>query len=512
VQKLLYLFILISMRAFSQSFEKGPEIKIGDDQFFDRIIGEDKSHFYTLRFDIKYAGKFYFLEQYSKITLKKIKAMELGKYMMEDEINVGQDVIRSYNRVITFICVLKEKFYVFSKLYNAQNLKVQLMVDMVSLNTGEALADDHLLSEVQSYGNDIYEKEFSININHDSTKFLIVTHGSSQDKKQKAFADLVSTVDLKKIWNKPLMNEYENNPVKSRCCQVDTSGNLYYFFVYKKDPTETAFKGSAISVIPKNDTKETVMPLTLNPGIGLYNPSLQYVAADNSVYFTSSFKDIKTSEKRKAGIIYAKILPGTFSTPNLVTEYFTLKNQEYMECGKETEDILKQEFFAPVVKVLAGIPFVYTYINTHFMRNFRPVHYSGNIVVFKLNVQGLTEWQKMIPHATYYSYVTDNVDPTRTMVFVKEDKLCFLIADHKTNSIQDPGNFDFCKLESVSGMSGVNLLSISIDTKGTLNRTVHHSNVQEVVDAGTALIKTDKGFIVRYKFGTKEGFGRLVIK
>ncbi|MGZ4038676.1 MAG: hypothetical protein ACXVPQ_12670, partial [Bacteroidia bacterium] len=462
-----YLFIVIfsimSVGAFSQSFEKGPEIKTGSDPYFDRIIGEDKSHFYTLRFNIKFSGRFYFLEQYSKTTLKKIKAMDLGRYMLEDEVNVGQDVIRSYNRVIIFMCVLREKFYVFSKLYDDQRLKVELRADVVSLVSGEALQEEVLLSEVQSYDNDIYEKEFTITITSDSTKFLIVTHGSSQDKKQIAFADLVSTTDLARFWHKPMMSEYMASPVRSRCYQADTSGNLYYFFVYKKDRSETAFRGNAVAVIPKNPAAEIVIPLDLNKDLNLYNPSLQYLREDNSIYFTGSFRNSKTEEGKKAGMVCAKISPGSFSLSFLNAYYVSMEHQKSIECSKETPDLLKLEFCTPRLVASDNGPYIYTFINNHFMKRSGMEHYSGNIIVSRLNGHGQAQWQGMIARSSSYSYVTDNVDPTRMQTYLKNDTLFFLMADCKRGEKAGSVEVDFCKLSAVSRMSGVNLVSVGID-------------------------------------------------
>ena len=145
----------------------------------------------------------------------------------------------------------------------------------------------------------------------------------------------------------------------------------------------------------------------------------------------------------------------------------------------------------------------------HELREGRSYHGSDMIFVFKLKPDGKMEWQKALPRSTFFKYVTTNYDLTAMMVFESNDKLNFLFTDDVSNA---NWNGTYCGLKPTGYFSNTDLVQISIDANGIINRKVIYTNGKNcILPSSVEILSDKKKRIFRYRSGENEGFGKLTI-
>lgn len=457
-------------------------------------MGEDKDKFYSLRFSIGSYWDPYFLNQYNKTSLSKIKTVKIGHYGL-------------------FSFFIQNKFYTFYQSYNSNNWSAQLLMDVYSMDSGERFEHGAVMAEISAYARQLNEQRFDVILTADSAKLLVISRNSSEEDKPITLADLYSIKNYTKFWSKKLMSEHNGHIVKTRSYQIDTAGNLYYLFVYEGDSIKHKPKEDGIAVILNKDTAATMIPLKIPNNTNFYNPNLQYFLEDTAIFFTCNFKDANHVVNANAGIMYAKISTKDQSMIFCKVEYFSKKNKLAMECNSAKESITKHVFMPIKIKKINGEYYLYTYSDSKPMINFVTYHFSEVVVVYKLNSSGKTEWQSFVPRSTHYRYTLDNNDPTNISVFEKNNKLNFLFVDDPSNKegIPDVNNFTYCKIKSTGTVSNTNLVLMSVDKSGTITRKILCVNDKDWILPENITIQHQNQFILRYNSKGHEGFGRLTI-
>lgn len=501
---------MISLTSFGQQLEKGPEVIPKKDKYFDRFAGEDKNGFYTLRVNFTMIDNHYYIDQYNKTTLKKIKTIDAGNYLMEDRMMEGSPVVTSGIKVILRTCLRDGKLYIFSKAFESTNRSIELLADVISLENGERIGSNVILSSVYSFGKDIHERKFFLNLNYDSTKVIVAGHSTPPDNPETTSVDLYALDGLKKIWHKEIMTRYQGMPTRPRQYEVNDSCDLFCFFVYK-DTLKKMYSKAALACFPSKDNANTkILPLDLPAGSILYNPSMRYVKEDERVYFACNIKDPKSSKDKNAGLIYSTLNARTFAIEKPAVHYFSESTKRFFTCDSPATDLSAREFSAPRFVKLNGGLLLYNYIDAYGMINYKTYHYSESCVVMKLDSNRQVAWETVIPRTSYYRYVIDNNDVTGLSVYLKNNKLNFLYLDDPINAgIKNEAGLRSCHLKASTILKNISLINTSIDASGRKEETVLFKNEKETIIPPDLYLPSSKGCLVRYKLGQKEYLGFL---
>jgi len=488
---------------FGQNFVPGKPQSYSSDKYFSKLIGADRNGFYELRYNFKgTTDKAFYVDQYNTNTLSRIRKVEIGNYVLEDEVIRNTQFIKDFTKVISNIFLLNDKMYIFSKMFNPPEKKVQLVADIFSTVNGDFLAADSVIADVSSYRYDVYEKKFHLSLSPDSTKILCIANSSIANDQQTATAILFKADDFSKIWEKHLMNAQGNHYIKSRECRVDMADNLFYFFVASSSLDNSNLLGSGFAYLPKKENKEEVLFWETNTGIHPYNPVMDYLRGDNSFCFVSDFKEAKQANEIHAGVIAVRFSSAQKKLLSMDTIYFSPENRNKIKCSLGN-DLNKYSFAPPGVKMINQN--IYLYTNMDYMDGVAPViHKSGIIFVCKLDGKGKEEWQTMIAHSAQYTFALSNNDPTRMAVNVGHDKLSFILTDH------DLETQDFCNLKPVISFENTVLAEISLDEKGTVSRkTLFKNGIITFLPSEAYIHPAGNPEIFHYKKGSTEGFAKL---
>lgn len=480
------LYLLLPTLGLAQAkFTPGPTLESDKNNNMNRMLGGDNNSFYCYRIRSKGRGTSFFVEKYSKSTMKLEFSKEVSLGDKEDETTI-EDVEYAAGNV-----------YIFRRVYDKKADKMTLFFQTVS-SSGEVSKD---LKEVIAVSSDHYEfVDFEIFPNPSKTK-LLVKAAHKADKKDSYKADLIiiDAVNIKKQNTRRVNNNLHIYNVgrffaMMGVTEEESSSVIGMYLADNDDIFYCLNEGSAkeggrmlnLYTLKANEDKPKMLNLPFDDAyfVGDIEFSL---AADKDVVIGGFLSDVIERKGRdlvKRGIFSFKVNATNNSIVGKTTYFFEDKMLQALESTpkKARYDNYKLDYIIPVgdatyyVGELYRLAIVTTYNSNGGSSTTYNYDYM-DVIVAKLNSKGVFEWIVNSPLRNDMSLKFQHVFK-QYIAYATDKNLYILNNDHPKNMARyEKSDFEPRDLKSVGGIHGSNFVSNAIDLKtGKISRQLVFEN------------------------------------
>lgn len=470
-------------------FTPGPTLNSDKNNNFNRMLGGDESGFFCYRIRSKGRGTSFFVEKYSKSSMK----LEFSK-----EVNLGED---ENETTIEDVEYASGNVYVFRRSYDKKNDKMTLFFQTVS--AAGVVAKD--LKEVVVIKTDHYEfVDFEIFPNPSKTKFLVKA-AYKADKKDTYKTDLI-IIDAVNIKKQNSRRVEQNLHISS------VSGALAFFFGMGDEQESSTVIGMYMTdnddifyclnepIKGDKERRRNLNLYTLKAGAdkpqvvnlpfddSYFVGDIEFsVAADKDVVIGGFLSDVVERKGRdlvKRGIFSFKVNPGSNSVVGKTVYFFEDKMLAALESTPKRAkyDNYKLDYIIPVGDATYYVGELYrlTVVTTYNSNGSSTTTYNYDymdVIVAKLNSKGVFEWIVNSPLRNDMSLKYGHVFK-QYIAYNTNKNLYILCNDHPKNMARyEKADFEPKDLKSVSGIHGSNFVCNAIDLKtGNIKRQVVFEN------------------------------------
>lgn len=483
------IFLTLPQAGWAQAkFTAGPTLDSDKNNNLNRMLGGDENSFYCYRIRSKGRGTSFYVEKYSKSTMKLEFSKEISLGDKEDETTI-EDVEFAAGNV-----------YIFRRVYDKKADKMTLFFQTVS-SSGEVSKD---LKEVIAVPSDHYEfVDFEIFPNPSKTK-LLVKAAHKADKKDNYKADLIiiDAVNLKKQSTRRVNNNLHIYNVgaffsgmfgmvqeeSSTVIGMYLADNDDIFYCLNEPLAGDKERKRQLNLYTLKANEDKPKSVALQFDDEYYVGDIEFsLAADKDVVIGGFLTDIVERKGRdlvKRGIFSFKVNPNTNKVVGKTSYFFEDKMLTALESTPKRAkyDNYKLDYIIPVGDATYYVGELYrlTVVTNYNSNGSSSTTYNYeymDVIVAKLNSKGVFEWivnsplrneiNLKFPHVfkQYIAYATDK-------------NLYILNNDHPKNMARyEKADFEPRDLKTVSGIHGSNFVSNAIDLKtGKISRQVVFEN------------------------------------
>jgi hypothetical protein len=447
----------------------GPELDNDRDNKMNRMLKGDDNSFYCYRIRSRGRGTSFYVEKYSKTSLKPdwSKEVNLGEDEKETKI---EDVEYAGGNV-----------YVFRRQYDKKADKMTLFFQTIS-SSGQIAKD---LKEVITVNSDHYEFiDFEIFPNKSQTRFLIkATHKADKKDDYKTELILMDAVNMKKLWTKKLNQNLHSGGYLSYSFWGGLNTKSYGFIGMFLDDNDDVYY--CTTDLAKNSTEKeeryklnfyslpagenTPKSVTLSFDDDYYVKDIEFSKTnDNHIVIGGFIKDVIERKGRdlvKCGIFSFKVNPANNNVVAKTTKFFDDNMLKALESNAR-----RSRYFAYKLDYIMPIGNAVYYIGEQY-NEVMVVQRSSNgatttywdyeymdVIVAKLNEKGEFEWIKNSPLRNEMRLNYPHVFK-QYIVYATNKNLYILNDDHPKNIERYKKNdFEPSDLKSVKGIHGSNFV------------------------------------------------------
>lgn len=478
----------------------GPALENDRDNKMNRMLKGDDNSFYCYRVRSKGKGTSFYVEKYSKASLKP----EFSK-----EISLGEDEKETKIEDVEYA---SGNVFVFRRQYNKKEDKMSLFFQTIS-SSGQVAKD---LKEIITVTADHYEFiDFEIFPNPSQTKFLIkACHKANKKDTYKTELILMDAVNLKKIWTKTVPQNLDSRGSMYfnffsglsladdiyGCIGIhlDDKDNIYYCYTELTKNSTDKEKRYKLELYTLNAGEQSPKSLTLGFDDDYYVKDIEFSkTSDKEVVIGGFLKDVIERKGRdlvKCGVFSFKIDVVNNKVMGKATKFFDDKMLTALESSNRRSRYFKykMDYIMPVGDAVYYIGeqyserFVQNSNNSGFGMAGVSVGYSNgqwqyeymDVIVAKLNAKGEFEWIKNAP--LRQNMVTTYQHVFKQYIAIATSKNLYILNDDHPKNIEryQKDDFEPSDLKTVSGIHGSNFVcnTMSLLDGKVTNRTVLMKN------------------------------------
>lgn len=445
--------ILYSQNA---SYVSGPEF-VNKNGIFKYIIGEDKNSFYVFRLGTKGSG----LQNNIEKCNKKTFAVEWVKDI-SFESDLGEIPGDQFQR--SSIVLSRGKIYFFLSILETRKNSRSVFAKSMNCDNGAILGKAELIASEEKYGGvSLLGVAFSPDTTKALVKFDQTTVGFTSFIKKVVLVDLKSN---KELFSKELPVSDDKGDLECTSVSSDNKGNLSCIYSRTKGSPgigKIAFSSTALKTFDLNIEVNDHAYLTAN--ILQYDDNFDY-AIVTGIFIDVPCKRDKSCV-RKEGNYFMKVDMNTSKVITAKYEYFDdATHAIYKDMDDLASDYEKVFCFSSIIDK-----------TNEDVYSMAAGKYSGVILVTRFDKSGKVIWTKVLPRSKMPYH------PGFVYAFEKGN-LFFIFLDNPKNieGIADINNFLVKKIKDQGGITGANIVCMSITKEGALKRTVLGKNEKDTAN------------------------------
>lgn len=455
--------------------ENGPALENDRDSKMNRMLGGDDNSFYCYRIKTKGKGTSFFVEKYSKKTLKAEFSKEIT---VEDaEGTKIEDVEYAMDNV-----------FIFRREYDKKSGEMNLYYQTVS-SQGKV---SNKLVNIVSVISDHYEfVDFDIVSNPSKTKFLI--KACSKPNKTGAYKTdfiLFEAPAMKAIWTKSVKERLSNSvniwasmfgswasdqlPLFNGMFLDDTD-NLFYCYSERVKSTSKKEKFYELKVGSFASNSNKLSDVTLKFDDNYMVSDIEFSLTKKGEVVVGGFlKDIIERKGRdlvKVGIFSFTVDKETMKVVSNAMKFFDDKILIALESTNKKSKYLnyKLDYILPIGDAVYYIGEQYS-LSMRVVRNnygLTTTYYDyeyQDVIVAKLNAKGEFEWVQNAPLRNSISLTNYTHIFKQYIAYATEKKIYIMCDEHPKNMERyEKADFEPKDLKTVSGIHGSNFVCTSVE-------------------------------------------------
>ncbi len=499
----LLALMCISMSAFSQAvLTNGPELENDRDNKMNRMLNGDDQSYYTYRIRSKGKGTSFFIEKYSKSSLKPEFSKEVN--LSEEGQTKIEDVEYASGNV-----------FIFRREYDKKADKMTLFYQTVS-STGVVSND---LKEIVVISSDHYEfVDFDIIPNASQTKFVIkASHKADKKDAYKTDFILIDAVGMKKLWTKRVNQKLHSNGTSAGAIAsnilfgtginseaegvgflgllLDEKDNLFWGYNGLAKTATEKEKRYRLNLFTLNaaDQTEKQLELTFDDDYLVSDIEFSKTGA-NEIVMGGFIKDVIERKGRdlvKCGIFSFKINTTTNTVAAKTFKFFDDKMLTDLESNARRSRYFKYklDYILPVgdATYYIGEQYREQYVQNNNSGSYGSMtgnngnwHYEYmDVIIAKLNSKGEFEWIRNAPLRNEMM-LGSIAHVFKQYIAVATSKNLYILNDDHPKNIERYAKADFepSDLKSVKGIHGSNFVCnvVSLGDGKVTNRVVLMKN------------------------------------
>ena len=403
------LMLFVGLNSNAQiKVENGPELDNNRDMKMNRMIQGEDDNFYCYRIRTKGLGTSFYIEKYSKQTLKP----EFSK-----EINIDEAKKTDIENVL----YAAGKIYIFRSQFFRKTEETKLYYQTVSADGVVA----EKLNEITSVKTDHYTYiDFNIIQNALRTKFLIkITHKANKTDEYKTDFILLNTTNMEHLWEKrvyqklfssflystiPFVSQIDMHGGKLIGLRLDDNDNVYYAYSYLLNKSEEKNKRYhlAAGILESNATSPKIVDIHFDEDYGV-SKIMFSKTEDNQLVIGGFLREIVEQKRKdliKVGVFSFKIDVATAKISSQNVKMFDIDLLKALRSRVDRPDFeYKLDYIFPIGKDIFFVGEKYeerviSFYNfqTHSTITNYDYEYQ-DVIVAKFNSEGEFEWIQNTP-------------------------------------------------------------------------------------------------------------------
>lgn len=445
------LFLLITVMQESAAQQLNPKVKWGKSFKAPRratladIVGVDGTGMYAVKRQMVRAD--YTLEHYNQ-ELSPDKAFEL---------DIRDDGQRCD---IEEFLHIKGRLYMFYS-YSGRDKKNVLKVQEIDKSTLMPKGKKVLVTEIDYAGHRRDRGAFQVRVSRDSSKILVLNLLPAGKNDPESYSLSVLDRDINRLWQKNVTLPYEDDLFDMASARVDNAGNVYLLGLIFKEKRKTKRRGEvnySYKIFAYRDQGNTVKdyPVALEDR---FLSDMQIEILNNRDIICAGFYSERSTSNVR-GTYFITIDGATKEIKSKSFKDFDLNFITQNMTPRETRRARKAEerggaelFSYDLDKLLIGkdgsailigeqyyVQTVTTTTGTGTMRQTTTTYhyYYNDIIVVKINPEGVIEWNVKVPKAQHT--VNDGGFYSSYTMLIVKGNICFLFNDNPKNISYRPGD------------------------------------------------------------------------
>ncbi len=446
--------------------KNGPELDNDRDNRMNRMLGGDDKSFYCYRIRSAGKGTSYFVEKYSKATLKPEFSKELT---MDGERRTKIEDVQYASGTV----------YIFIRSYDKEAKEMSLYFQSVS-SDGKISAKKQ---EILNISSDHFEfVDFEIYQNPGKTKFLVKAfHKENREDKYKTDFILFAAGKMEKIWEKRVDGKVggkikpiftfafgpdTDNDIGFIGLHLDDNDNVYYATsYYAKNSTDKIKRyKAAVSMLEAKSEEPKTTELTFEEDYLVKDVEFS-MGTNNQLVIGGFVKDVierKGSDLVKVGIFSFTMNTVDWTIASQAVKIFDDKILTALESSAKKSKFYKYKldyiFHVGTDVYYVGEQYSETRVsnnNQYSISSYSYVYEYMDVIVAKLNASGKFEWVKNTPLRNNLT-LNDFKHVFKQYIAVATDKAIYILnnENEKNMEIYNKADFEPKDLKSMTKIHG----------------------------------------------------------